>query len=269
MNSTITELDAFQGRKAALEQIGRFHIYSPMFYRPTVYFHSLKVACLITKAAPLIEQFFDKSFDTTKAITMALVHDDAEIITGDVQAGHKAKMGRAVLQQVDLDEVDAINELASQFPQEIHNYNYRSLLMEVMHKNTLESQVVKFFDRFDALCESLHELYAGNSAFTINVSDAVLGKIDIPHDYYIKHFNKRHTHYPLLQVLVSETAPFLEKYMLPPATELVRGGKLHTAETLYKNTGNEVYDWWKMALRTYLDKEYIERLYIKKENILE
>ncbi len=63
------------------------------------------------------------------------------------------------------------------------------LLLEILHKNIIESQVVKYLDHIDALCEAQHEIYAGNTTFVTQVLDASLGKIELPHNYYTGCFN--------------------------------------------------------------------------------
>lgn len=259
--------DGFEGRKEPLEKIGRFRVYSPMFYRPSVFFHSVKLFHLVQAALPRVVEVFGDSFDANKALVMALIHDDAEIITGDLQSGHRAKLSEIKLQQVAQNEETAIDELAARFPKEINGYNYRDLLLEVSRKDTLESQVVKYLDHLDGFGEAAHEIYAGNKTFVTPIIDSKLGQIELPCEYYIVRFNDYKKNYPLLSGLMSAQPPFFKTHAPLDAETIIKNGRLHTLENLTEQTGNAVYDWWKKVLLESLTAEELENLYVRKENL--
>ena len=79
MNSINIDFRWFKDRKLKLEKILRYNIYNPMFYQSSVYFHSIKLYYLLKEALPVVKRSFIK-FNEEKALVMALVHDDPEII---------------------------------------------------------------------------------------------------------------------------------------------------------------------------------------------
>ncbi len=68
-----------------------------MFYRSNNLQHSRRVLWHLEKALPLIHTAYGSRFNTEYARTLALVHDDLEILTGDVQLHDKEKMSLARL----------------------------------------------------------------------------------------------------------------------------------------------------------------------------
>lgn len=63
-----------------------------MMYRTNLYTHSYRVAAIVHALNPFAEKVFGKAYDERKAEILALVHDDAEIVFGDVQLGNKSRM---------------------------------------------------------------------------------------------------------------------------------------------------------------------------------
>lgn len=150
-------------REEKLKSIWRYSMFEVMFYRSNLLMHAQRVLWLTEEMLPLASQLI--SIDADKARTLALVHDDAEMITGDVQAGHKARMSEAELAHLDDEESRAIQELAAKYPQTIGGYSYCELLTMALKKNTIESQFVSYADKLDAHNETMHELFAGNITF--------------------------------------------------------------------------------------------------------
>jgi len=248
-----------------LEEIWRYWAYKPMYYRPDVFFHSKKVFHLVKAALPRIIEIFGNEVDADRMLVMALVHDDAESITWDVLAGRKAKMSEEKLKKVDIDEEDAIDILVAQCPKEIHGYNYKELLSEVLHKKTIESQIVKYIDHLDWLGEAYHEVYAGNTRFTTHYIDEQLGEIELPHEYYITRFNKQEVYYPLIGKLMGEALPFLKENQAPDIGNIIKNGSLHTLESIKLDTQNPIYERWKQVMMENLTDKELENLYIVKE----
>jgi 5'-deoxynucleotidase YfbR-like HD superfamily hydrolase len=151
----------FEGREKDLKCIYRFSMADTFFYRSNLWDHSQRVALLVKDLSPLAREHLP-TFNSRKAYLLALVHDDAEIITGDVQLGHKELMTNDELARVDRDEAQAIEVLAQRFPKKISGFSYRSLLLNALHKETVEARVVSYADKLDAYCESMHEVLAGN-----------------------------------------------------------------------------------------------------------
>ncbi|HEX4104106.1 MAG TPA: YfbR-like 5'-deoxynucleotidase [Candidatus Paceibacterota bacterium] len=152
----------YPNRKIKLEKILRYHAFDTMFYRTNDWIHSLRVRWLAEELLPVARSHF-KNIDSERATCLALVHDDAEMIMGDVQAGHKAIMSPRALSNVHHNEERAISLLAKRHPIKVDGkYDYGKLLLEIYQKKTVEAQLVSYADKLDGYCESLHEVYAGN-----------------------------------------------------------------------------------------------------------
>jgi len=147
-------------RERALQSIYRYGMFEVVFYRSNLSMHTRRVLWLIEELLPLAEKLL--TLDSEKARILALVHDDAEIITGDVQAGVKARMSVSELKAVAKAEEQAIQELAKKSPAVVHGYSYKKLLLHALKKDCVEAQLVSYVDKIDAHCESLHEVLAGN-----------------------------------------------------------------------------------------------------------
>lgn len=155
-------------REKKLRSILRYSMFEVMFYRPSVWIHAQRVLWIVEELAPIARRYF-KNLDGEKARILALVHDDAEIITGDVQAGHKARMSKKELALAHKKEQEAIRNLAKRYPITMGGYSYKELLTEALYKDTphasSEARLVTYADRLDGLCESFHEVLAGNLLF--------------------------------------------------------------------------------------------------------
>ena len=84
------------------------------------------------------------------------------MVTGDIQAIEKQRMSEEELCQTEKNEIQAVEELIKTYPKTVHGYSYEQLLKEAVSKDTVGAQLVSYLDKLDALCESLHDLYAGN-----------------------------------------------------------------------------------------------------------
>lgn len=154
-------------RKEKLQQIYRYKIFDKMFYRSNLWMHTHRLLWLLEEIAPLAQKYLN--FDLEKARIYALVHDDAEMITGDIQSIQKQRMSEEELQKLEEDDLQAINNLVKKYPKMVHGYSYELLLKEAVYKDTIEAQLVSYIDKLDGFCESLHEIYAGNSSITRSI----------------------------------------------------------------------------------------------------
>jgi 5'-deoxynucleotidase YfbR-like HD superfamily hydrolase len=99
---------------------------------------------------------------------MGYHHDDPEIITDDILATTKAKMSKEELEKLKQKE-DLASHVIAHFifgltpPQDDIYINDQR---EIREKLTLESQIVDVADKWDSLCEILHEVRCGNKPFS-------------------------------------------------------------------------------------------------------
>lgn len=258
----LEELKGFEGREKGLRGIMRYSLYSTVYYRSSDFAHSKRVAWLVESLEPVLKETLP-NFDMARAVATALVHDDAELLVGDIQAGNKGKMSKEELATIDDAERVAINRLAEKFPKVLDSYNYKEMLEDVLDFTTPEAQVVKYVDRFDALGEALHELYAGNEVMNTNVVNEY-GTIPTPFPYY-------HTKLPQMMEQYAALGALKDKHLFFEIAEVkdwenvIAAGKPHTKESFATPTGHKQYDAWKKTLLERADEETINNLLVQKE----
>jgi 5'-deoxynucleotidase YfbR-like HD superfamily hydrolase len=247
-------------REIGLRKIQRYSRFAVMLYRSDLWMHSHRMLWMIEELAPTLKKHLPE-LDIDKCRVLALVHDDAEMITGDIQAGHKALMNKKQLARIDKDEEIAAKKLAAKYPKKIAGYSYEKLLLDALYKNSLESHVVNYFDKLDAYCESLHEFWAGNISFIRSV---------LFYSRTIPLFGKK---YPKLQSFFEDkTSPltFIED-RLPSKTIFPRAYRRlipHTKASIKKPTEFPVYDAWKRVVLERGGKEALDWLIMQREYIM-
>lgn len=260
----LEELSAFPGREEAMRKLMRWSIQPIMFYRSSLHSHGKRVAYHIAHIAPLLRSTFN-GFDFRRALALALVHDDAEMVTGDIQAGNKAKMTDEQLARLEEEERAAIRALAERSPARIGGYSYRELLEDILDLSTIEARVAKFLDRADAFGEGLHELYAGNVQLTKHVVNE-WGVIPRFYELYGKKLPEMLETFMGLSAL-KDSHPFFSEPVNYAWEEMVLTRAPHARESLATPTGHPQYDEWKRAVLSSGDEEEIENLIAKKEGL--
>lgn len=256
-------LSGFEGREKELERVIRYDIYTVMYYRTNLAIHSPRVAAQVLELADQLHEVFGDQFVPDRAVTTALVHDDAEVVFGDIQAGNKSKMTEAQLAEVAAAEKAAIIKIGERWPTHVGEYVYTDLLHSAATVDTLEAKIVKFIDKFDAFGEALHEVYAGNTCFTTNVVNEY-GTIPIPPDYYVSWITKFHSENPELAGKLAAIAPLFTIPKTLNWEEIALNSKPHTGESLDRPSGYPHYDWWKTTIRKYNPAED-KNLLVQKE----
>ncbi len=155
-------------RKSGLQSIERFGIFDTMYYRTNDLIHTHRVAWLTEELMRVAKKLY-KNLDAEKAILLALVHDDAEAITGDYNASHKDFGSKKFKAKILQEEADAIEILTKKYPKFVGKYNYRDLLLQAMSWDGMEGKIVCYADKLDSLYESVHEVLAGNLSFLTSV----------------------------------------------------------------------------------------------------
>lgn len=229
-------------REEKLKSIYRFSIFETVFYRSNLWEHTFRVLWLLEALLPIAQKYL--KFDLEKARTMALIHDDPEIITGDFQAGHKARMSQEQLQKIDALEKEAIEELSEKFPKEINSYSYKKLLLNVSNKDCIEAKLVSYVDKIDAYCESLHEVLAGN----IGVLRSVM--------FYVGVFAIFPQKFPELKELLSSkehSLTYLTDILSPEkgwSKRYLHFNKPHTKDSIKMDSDFPFYNTWRKLVIT-------------------
>lgn len=152
-----------QSREERMRAVMRYRLFEQMHHRSSLWLHAKRVAWVTEELAKLVPA------DASRAVALALVHDDAELMTGDIPAGHKAQMTQEQRDALHRKEEEANTALAAEFPVSVGGFAYADLLEEVQRKDTLEAQLASYADKLDGYCESLHELLGGNLTITTSV----------------------------------------------------------------------------------------------------
>lgn len=256
----------FSGRDEALREVKRYSNYAVMLYRSNLYTHAYRTAALVRAINPYAVKVFGWKYDPVKAEVLALVHDDAEIIFGDVVAGHKYNMTKSQLEAVRTAERLAIKTIAKRFPEIIGRYNYEQLLSEAESHSSLESQVMNYADKYDALGEALHEVYAGNENF-VRHQKSEYGVTPTPFEYYSQYFLNFSEKFPKMKPLLCQSHDlfFPVNCSLEYYKNVAKAGKVHTKKSIARPTGDHYYDTWRQAVLACGNRETVESLYIQKE----
>ena len=262
--SILAELNSFPEREKNLRSVTRYSLYHTMWYRTNLWSHSRRVAWIIEKLIPCAKKEFGEAFDANKAIALGLVHDDAETIFGDVQAGNKLNMSKEQLDEVKNQEKGAAEILIKKSPQYIGTYEYKELLSTAMDKQSLESIHVDWADKLDAFGEALHEIFAGNTLWTEHVVNEY-GRILLPTEYYMNYFNNFQNKFPLSKGLFEQPNTLFKIPLSPDIEKFAKQGVPHTVQSIKQKTGYEQYDFWIQLTLENGTKEDIMNLYTKKE----
>ena len=242
------EMNGFNGREEELERIKRYihPITRVMFYRTNNLIHSRRVLWHLEKAIDDILDVFP-GFDVEFTRTLALVHDDVEIITGDVKLHDKEHMSPEELEELTRREMEAISILVDRYSRFANGYGYESLLLTAKNKDRLESQTVSFFDKFDAGGEAWHEVCAGNRMF-LRPAGGLVGE-----GGYVRRLMEFPDKYPNLIAFFSRFPDYLPKPF--DFASLADKGRLHTKESLEEDSGYAPYERWK---KTIMQREEVE-----------
>lgn len=229
-------------RKEGLHGINRYSCAKVMYYRRSVYEHTQRVYHLLEDVLDEIRNAHDSKFSEDYARMLALVHDDAERITGDHQLSDKIRMSDAELCRLKEEEASAIEELVKESPI-VGGYLYHYLLHAALHKDILEVQIVSYIDKMDAYGECVHEIMAGNEEFVPlikNTEDSITQLRDL---YSEAMFPSSH---PLLQEI-----PDIDHL------SIAKSGKLHTPESITIDSGIPAYERWKEVTIQHFGKEFL------------
>jgi len=105
--------------------------------------HSWSVAMSAVLACPYLEEEFGVKIDREKVLIMSLIHDLAEIKTGDTKTwDEKARVNKTEKEEV------AMDELLSTLPEKTAIY-LKDLWTECEKQETAEAKIVKSLDRVD------------------------------------------------------------------------------------------------------------------------
>lgn len=251
MNFLPITLEGFEGREEALAGIKRYihELFSTMYYRTNDLTHSWRVLWHLEEAIPDIQSIYGNEFDVGFARTLALVHDDAEIITGDVQLYDKERMTDEELRALAKKEKNAVPLIVKKYSEIANGHKYEDLLATAKEKTRLEAQFVSFFDKFDGAGEAWHEVWAGNKIFLRPACG--FGK----DGGYVRRLREFPQKYPSMTKFFQSFPEYLPNPF--DFNMVAEQGKPHTIESIEKDSDYAPYERWK---RTIMKREGNDKL---------
>lgn len=249
-------------REERLKKIKRYRVWGTFFYRSSVWNHTLRLAVMVRHVAPIAGSILFP-FDKKKALAIALVHDDAEMVTGDVTVEERDCMTASQREELDRQELTAIEVLAREYPRKFMGYDYQRLLHSAARHDCLEAIVVHWLDKVEAYCEMMHDLLAGN----ILVLRGVVA--------YAHRLMVLKSTYPDMAILFQRgNSPLLHidlrrerfDYNLSDYAHL---NQPHTPMSIRKETDFLFYDLWKKLLIDELGEEGERWLTVQVEGVRE
>ena len=215
-----------------------------MFYRTNDLIHSRRVLWHLEESIPNILEVYGNKFNVDFARTLALVHDDAEIIGGDVQLHDKEHMTPEESRALARKERAIIPEMVKRYNPVANGFSYKRLLTTAKNKGNLEAQFVSFFDKFDGGGEAWHEIWAGNSCFLLP------GGGNNGHSGgYVRRLNDFPNKYPDMKRFFEHFPQYLPGSF--DFRSVAESSKPHTTESLQKDSGYPPYERWKRTIMKY------------------
>lgn len=258
-----------ESRENELKKVLRYGLWeSPIFYKANLWIHTQRVSWIAENIALFLQKSLHIQIDSHLVKNLALVHDDEEIITGDIVGPQKESFSPEEKEKHEELCKNAIPLLEENYGEnDFWGFSYESLLrISQSEKQSIEFIVMKYADKVDAHMEVLHEAFAGNTAFY----NEVLEKFQItPYDFTYnnieKHLQKILDFLGLEKESISQNV-FLN--IVPRYTSeyvLKKWEGQHTQNSIKKESGIHSYDFWKSLHFSHGDTDAQEYLYIQRE----
>jgi len=249
-------------REKNLSKIYRYKAFTDtMFYRPNLLIHTKRVSWITQEISEILKKI-GIQFDWELAKTLAIVHDDAEIITGDIIAPQKARFTKRELEDYENKCKNAINILTEDFWKNFWKYNYKKLLLMEEEKNTPEYFIVKYADKLDAHCEVCHEILSGNTEFTKEFEAGRFWKVD-SYDFTFKHLREALKNLLNFINISEEKLPKNSIIFFPEDSdfrERIYSPTIPSKENIDNIIWYYPYDFWKKLHKKYWNIQEIEYL---------
>jgi len=214
----------------------------PMFYTPNLWIHVERVTWITQQLCKSLK--LDTSLSQT-IIRKAMFHDDSEIIAWDFATPEKRSWSEERKREYEQECLQAIPILTARYGQELWD-DYEHILREEENKeqsDSLEHAIIEYADKLDALMETFHELYSGNSAF-LNSMYPVFWRDMTCWEYIKSRVVKRRNK---LEAMLGSSIE--EKWLFATwelckcdIKNIVISGVAHSKTSIAQNSGFEIYD---------------------------
>lgn len=247
------DFSEFVDRDQKLKNIIRYNAFNPMWYRTDLLIHSHRIVWLVEELIPYALEAYPH-FDADAARALAAVHDDLEISLGDIMLAEKVNMSTDQHKVLHKREQDAIETVAQMFGnKKVNGFDYKSLMTRYQEFEEFldpargielsdpEACLVKYCDKLEGFAESLHEVFAGNDAFTHGYSETT----SAPYTVYSNILNNFTKPFPIFEPMRKFDHPLLSFVAPLDVVEVAKQGKEHTPDSIQQKTGYAHYDAWK------------------------
>ncbi|MBI3443298.1 HD domain-containing protein [Candidatus Woesebacteria bacterium] len=221
-----------------------------MIHRTNLDVHTARIV-ILTIIAKQAMQSRGITINGRHAVDLAKVHDDPEVITKDIPSTVKSAMTEAERQKLHKQEETATIALARQYMPRMFQDFYIGLWREAKSKLTPESQVVDIADKWDGICEAIHEIRCGNDDF-LQVLERYRSLV-LPHleNYDSWQVISEHPKIQLSNVPTAQEAQRLPKISLD--TYRLHGAQIFWEEVMDPNVPEFYKRWIKTTFTCGLD----------------
>ena len=236
--------DKLKSREQELRNEYRYGFYTcPIFYKAHLWIHSARISWITREIATFLAELCPGKFDIEKVVALSIVHDDTEIIVGDIVGPVKMAFTPEEKAAYEQSCTDAIDVLYQAYGKQFKTYDYRELLQMEDAGDSLEYAIMKYADKLEWHLEVYHELLAGNKPFDDEcVKSFWSTAYDLSYEYSLTYLEK------LLKALWLEKKdiqghPILDIFTKYSSEEVLWKSKwFHTKESIDTLTGFPVYD---------------------------
>lgn len=245
----LEDILSIEERKKKMKSIRRFHPHDIVIHRYNIWDHQNTSLPVWKAAYPILKNFsLFSDIDYEKVKLMFILHDDLETVKCIDESTHeKEKIDKSFGKLISQTQVNLLYNDALDWFGDERALEYFNLVNECNEKNTIESQLVSYFDKYIGKFEAIHNALAGSPDFL-----EIEGGPGIVERYF--------THNKQLREKLIQLRPFFEsnnklnfnseltweldwrKY-----SSLVKGIK-HDASSLEVPTGISSYDFVMQAL---------------------
>ena len=117
-------------REQELRNEYRYGFFScPIYYKANLWIHTARISWITREIATYLAELCPGKFDIELAVALSIVHDDTEIIVGDIVGPVKMNFTPEEKAKYEQDCRDSIDILYQAYGRDFKTYDYRELLL--------------------------------------------------------------------------------------------------------------------------------------------
>ena len=231
-------------REQELRNEYRYGFFScPIYYKANLWIHTARISWITREIATFLDSLRPNSFDIEKTVALSIVHDDTEIIVGDIVSPVKMAFTPEEKKAYEDKCTWAIDILYAKYWKDFTDYDYKQLLLMEEAGTSIEYAIMKYADKLEAHLEVYHELLAWNKAFDDECAENFwIDAYDFSYSSSMTYLQKL---LDILWLTQSDISwhPILDISKKFSSEEvLAKSNGFHTKESIEKKTGFPVYD---------------------------